>query len=114
MCGWCLAYFTGVVLNAVGESATPDSKENKQADAGSRYFPKAFSVRRVVMYFFYLQSMKVYLHNCPTGMFSRTFYAQYSVTKNLHISPRFSPTIVYQDANSVLLLAHFCTAVFDY
>ena len=49
MCGWCLAYCTGVVLNVVGESATPDSKENKQADAGSRYFPKAFSVRRVVM-----------------------------------------------------------------
>ena len=66
MCGWCLAYCTGVVLNAVGESATPDSKENKQADAGSRYFPKAFSVRRVVMYFFYLQSMKVYLH-MPNG-----------------------------------------------
>ena len=62
MCGWCLAYCTGVVLNTVGESATPDSKENKQADAGSRYFPKAFSVRRVVVYFFYLQSMKVYLH----------------------------------------------------
>ena len=49
MCGWCLAYCTGVVLNAVGESATPDSKENKQADAASRYFPKAFSVRRVVV-----------------------------------------------------------------
>ena len=30
---------------------------------------------------------------CPTGMFSRTFYAQHPVTKNLHISPRFSPTI---------------------
>ena len=37
-------------------------------------------------------------------MFSRTFYAQHSVTKNLHISPRFSPTFFYQDANSVLLL----------
>ena len=49
MCGWCLAYCTGVVLNTVGESATPDSKENKQADAGSRYFPKAFSVRRVAV-----------------------------------------------------------------
>ena len=62
MCGSCLAYCTGVVLNTVGETATPDSKENKQADAGSRYFPKAFSVRRVVVYFFYLQSMKVYLY----------------------------------------------------
>ncbi|CAN0463880.1 unnamed protein product [Ascophyllum nodosum] len=44
-------------------------------------------------------------------MFSGTFYAQHSATKNLHISLRFSPTIFYQDANSVLLLAHFCTAV---
>ena len=42
MCGWCLAYCTGVVLNTVGETATPDSKENKQADAGSRYFRRHF------------------------------------------------------------------------
>ena len=42
MCGWCLAYCTGVVLNTVGESATPDSKENKQADAGSRRFRRHF------------------------------------------------------------------------
>ena len=27
----------------------PDCKENKQADAGSGLFPKAFSVRRVVV-----------------------------------------------------------------
>ena len=32
MCGWCLAYCIGVVLNTVREIATPDSKENKQAD----------------------------------------------------------------------------------
>ena len=38
MCGWCLAYCTGVILNTVQESAMPDSKENKQADAGSRRF----------------------------------------------------------------------------
>ena len=49
MCGWCLAYCTGVVLNTVRESATPDSKENEQANAGSRLFSKAFSVRRVVV-----------------------------------------------------------------
>ena len=47
MCDWCLAYCTGVVLNTVRESTTPDSKENKQADAGSRLFSKALSVRRV-------------------------------------------------------------------
>ena len=35
------------------------------------------------------------------------------VTKDIHISPRFSPTFFYRDANSVLLLllAHLCTAV---
>ena len=49
MCGWCLACCIGVVLNTVRESATPDCKENKQADAGSRLFSKAFSVRRVVV-----------------------------------------------------------------
>ena len=37
MCGWCLACCTGVVLNTVRESATPDCKENKQADAGIRF-----------------------------------------------------------------------------
>ncbi|CAM9973502.1 unnamed protein product [Ascophyllum nodosum] len=42
MCGWCLAYWTGVVLNTVRESNMPDSKENKQADAGSRRFRRHF------------------------------------------------------------------------
>ena len=52
MCGWCLAYCIGVVLNTVRENATPNCKENKQADAGSRLFSKAFSVRRVVVLLF--------------------------------------------------------------
>ena len=33
------------------------------------------------------------------------------VTKDVHISPRFSPAFFYRDANSVLILAHLCTAV---
>ena len=49
MCGWCLAYCTGVFLNTVRESATADSQENKKADAGSPLFSKAFSVRHVVV-----------------------------------------------------------------
>ena len=44
-------------------------------------------------------------------MFSGTFYAQHSVTKNLHFSPRFSPTMFYQDANSILLLAHLYSSI---
>ena len=33
------------------------------------------------------------------------------VTKDIHISPRVSPAFFYRNANSVLLLAHLCTAV---
>ena len=46
------------------------------------------------------ESVKV----CTKGMSSRIIFAQHPITKNLHISPRFSPTIFYHDANSVLLL----------
>ena len=43
MCGWCLAYCTGVLLSTVREeSVTLNSKENKQADAGSRRFRRHF------------------------------------------------------------------------
>ena len=49
MCGWCLACGTGVVLNTVRESASPDCKKNKQVDARSRLFSKVFSVRSVVV-----------------------------------------------------------------
>ena len=38
-----------VVSTTVRESATTDSKGNKQADAGSRLFSKSFSARRVVL-----------------------------------------------------------------
>ena len=114
MCGWCLAYCTGVVLNTVRESATPDSKENKEADAGSRRFRRHFLCGALLCNFSSSEheGLSTVYTSCPTGMFSGTFCVQHSVTKNLHIPPRFSPTIFYRDANSVLLLlAHFCTAV---
>ena len=64
ICGWCLVWlYISVVPTTVRESATPDSKENKQADAGinSRlFFSKAFSVRCVVV-IVDRQSAKVYL-----------------------------------------------------
>ena len=50
-------------------------------------------------------------HTCNMRMFSRRtlLCAASCVTKN--ISPRFSRTIFYRDANSVILRAHLCTAV---
>ena len=52
MCAWCLACCTGVVLNTVRERVTRDCKENKQADAGSSLFSKAFYMRRVAVLLF--------------------------------------------------------------
>ena len=83
MCGWCLAYCTGIVLNTVGESAMPDSKENKQADAGSRCFRRHFLCGVLLCDFLSTEHEGLSTHTCPTGIVSRTFYAQHSVTKNL-------------------------------
>ena len=41
------------------------------------------------------------IYTCTTGMFSKILHAQHPVTTNLNTSPRFSPTILYRDANSV-------------
>jgi hypothetical protein len=109
MCSWCTVACTGVVLNTVRERATTDSKENKQAGVGSRHFTNAFSVRRAVLWFLIGMSWRS-IYTRTTGRFSNTLYAQHPVTTNLRISPPFSPTISYRDANSVLLLAHLCTS----
>ena len=82
--------------NTVRESATPGCKENKQANAGSHLFSTPCAARCCVIV--HRQGVEVYLHRtCTTtgGMFSRTLYVQHPVTKNLHISSRFSPTIFY-------------------
>ena len=101
MCDWCLAYCTGVVLNTARESATPDSQENKQADAGSRRFRRHFLCGALLCNFSSTEHEGLcYLHivqrECSAEPFMRSI---------------LSLTIFYQDANSVLLLAHFCTAV---
>ena len=44
--------FISAVFNNARKSTTPDSKENKQADAGTRLFSKAFSLWRVVVELF--------------------------------------------------------------
>ena len=53
--------------------------------------------------------MSIYL--CITGMFSRTLCVEFCVTKKFSTFPLFSSTIFDPDANSVLLRAHFCTAI---
>ena len=44
--------FISVVFNNTRKTATPDSKENKRADAGSRLFSKTFSLWRIVVELF--------------------------------------------------------------
>ena len=55
--------------------------------------------------------MKVYLHIYNGNVQQNPLCAASCITKDLPISPRFSPTIFYRDANSVLLQAHLCTVV---
>ena len=60
------------------------------------------------------ESVRVYLHMYSGNVQQNPLCVESScVTKVFSIFPRFSPTIFYRDANSVLLqiLAHLCTAV---
>ena len=58
------------------------------------------------------ESVRVYLHTmCNGNVQQNPLYVESCVTKELSISPRFSPTIFDPDANSVLLRAHLCAAV---
>ena len=61
----------------------PDSKENKQADVGSRRFPRHFLCGALLCNFLSTEQEGLSTHTFPTGMVSRTFYAQHSATKNL-------------------------------
>ena len=53
------------------------------------------------------QSVKVYLHVYDGNVQQNPLCAASSVTKDIVISPRFSPTTFYRDANSVLYSAQF-------
>ena len=57
------------------------------------------------------ESVNVYPHMYNGNIQQNPLCVQSCVTKEFAISLRFSPTIFYPDANSVLLRAHLCTAV---
>ena len=55
--------------------------------------------------------MSIYTYMQDGNIQQNPLCAASSVIKDLHISPRFSPTIFCRDANSILLRVHLCTAV---
>ena len=58
------------------------------------------------------ESVNVYPHIMYNGNVQHNpLCVESCVTKEFSMSPRFSPALVYPDANSVLLRAHLCTAV---
>ena len=59
------------------------------------------------------ESVKVYLHMYNGNVQQNPLCVESCVTKEFSISPLFSPTIFYRDANSIFLqiLAYFSTAV---
>ena len=87
MCGWCFAWLY------------------------YRRPHRLFPVRRVVVEFFISRAWRS-IYTCTVQRkCSEHFCAASCVPENLPICPRFSPTIFYRDANSVLLRAHLCTEV---
>ena len=64
-----------------------------------------------VFEFVHDESVKVYPHMYNGNVQQNPLCVEPCVTKELSISPRFSPTVFDPDANSVLLRAHLCTAV---
>ena len=64
------------------------------------------SMRRTLHSKLFIQSVKVYLHMYHGDVWQNTLCVESCVTKDLSISPRFSPTIFCRDANSGLLQAH--------
>ena len=59
------------------------------------------------------ESVKVYLHMYNGNVQQNPLCVESCVTKEFSISPRFSLTIFDPDANSVLLRAHLCPAVYS-
>ena len=100
MCGWCLAYCTGVVLNTVGENAMPDSKENKQADAGSRPFRRHFLCGALLCNFLSTEREGLSTH------VQRDWSAEPFMSSILSLESFVQQ--YYRDANSVLLLCVCC------
>ena len=112
MCGWCLAYCTGVVLNTVRESATPDSKENKQADAGSRRFRRHFLCGALLCKFSSTEHEGLSTHvqrECSAEPFMRSILSLRIFTSRPGSGLRFFIKMRFQ--YSYYFIAHFCTAV---
>ena len=93
------------VVFTVRDSSTPDSKENKQADAGSRLFSKIFSLRRVVVELFISRARRsIYTHvqrECSAKSFMRSILCHKGSSRLSQVLAY--TTIFYRDANSVLL-----------
>ena len=106
MCGWCLVYCTGVVLNTVRESATPDSKGNKQADAGSRRFRRHFLCGALLCIFSSTEHEGLSTHvqrECSAKPFIRSILPPRIVTPRAGSRLRFFINMQIQTPTSTLL-----------
>ena len=107
MCGWCLAYCTGVVLNNVRESATPDSKENKQAGAGSRRFRRHFLCGALLCNFSstkHEEGLSTHVQReCSAESFMRSILSLRIFTSRPGSRPRFLSICKFSPPTSTLL-----------
>ena len=106
MSGWCLAYCTVVVLHTVRESATPDNKENKQADAGSRRFQRHFLCGVLSCNFSSTEHEGLSIHvqrECSAEPFMRNILSQRIFTSRPGSRVRFFIEMQIQYSTSTLL-----------
>ena len=90
----------------------PDSKGNKEADAGSRLFSKVLFGAASCWNCSSAGREGLCTHMYNENVQQKPFCAAFCVSlEDLPISPRFSPTMFYRDAISVLLRTHLCTAM---
>ena len=82
----------GVVLNTYEKVPRLVVKKTSRLTQAVVFFRRHFLCGALLCVVVHRQSEKS-IYTFTTGMFSRTLYAQYPVTKNLHIYPRFSPSI---------------------
>ena len=107
MCGWCFVLKSSSTL--YGKVPRLAVKETNRLTQAVVYFRRHFLCAALLCNCLSAERGGLSAH-VQRECSAEPFTCKNPVSKNLHISPRFSRTIFYRDANLVLLLEHFFTA----
>ena len=86
MCGWCLAFCPGVVLNTVRETPTLILKKTSRLTQAVLVSEGIFCAARCCV-IFHRQSMKVYLHMFNRNVQQNLLCAAFCHEESSHLAP---------------------------